>query len=223
MNKLLTSLLMIGVIAGMAGAGTWAYFSDTETSEGNTFTAGTLDLTPDDSDDPNPYFMELGPMVPSTWYKPLDIDLKNVGTISGSLWMHLGDLVEDGGDFTEPEEELDPLDEVNDVASHIGVIIVYCYPDNVLEVVQGTNTLAEARAALIAAGVPEANIKAVSKLSDLISVEIPLDDKMIPDEGSKLQILVHLQSVYDDYDEDITNLYQGDFATFNMDVHLDQV
>ncbi|MBU3967161.1 MAG: M73 family metallopeptidase [Euryarchaeota archaeon] len=44
MNKLLTSLLMIGVVAAMAGAATWANFSDIETSTGNTFTAGTLDL-----------------------------------------------------------------------------------------------------------------------------------------------------------------------------------
>lgn len=37
-------MLVIGVVAAMLGAGTMAYFSDTETSEGNTFTAGTLDI-----------------------------------------------------------------------------------------------------------------------------------------------------------------------------------
>lgn len=41
---ILMSILMIGVVAIAAGAGTLAYFSDTETSTGNTFTAGTLDL-----------------------------------------------------------------------------------------------------------------------------------------------------------------------------------
>lgn len=44
-KKTLLSVLIIGVIATVAGAGTWAAFSDTETSSGNTFTAGTLDLT----------------------------------------------------------------------------------------------------------------------------------------------------------------------------------
>lgn len=44
MNKLLASLLMIGLVVGMAGAGTWAYFSDTEKSTANTFTSGVIDL-----------------------------------------------------------------------------------------------------------------------------------------------------------------------------------
>lgn len=39
------SILAIGIAAAMLGAGTFAYFSDTETSSGNTFTAGTIDLT----------------------------------------------------------------------------------------------------------------------------------------------------------------------------------
>ena len=36
---------MVGIIAMAAGMGTIAYFSDAETSTGNTFTAGTIDLT----------------------------------------------------------------------------------------------------------------------------------------------------------------------------------
>ena len=44
-KKMLLSLLVIGVVSVSAGAGTWAYFSDTETSGENTFAAGTLDLT----------------------------------------------------------------------------------------------------------------------------------------------------------------------------------
>lgn len=44
MKKILVSLSIIGVVAGIAIGGTIAYFSDTETSAGNTFSAGTLDL-----------------------------------------------------------------------------------------------------------------------------------------------------------------------------------
>jgi predicted ribosomally synthesized peptide with SipW-like signal peptide len=43
-TKMLTAILVIGLVATMAGAGLYAYFSDTETSKGNTFTTGTLDL-----------------------------------------------------------------------------------------------------------------------------------------------------------------------------------
>jgi predicted ribosomally synthesized peptide with SipW-like signal peptide len=44
MKKILISLSIIGVVGAIAIGGTMAYFSDTETSTGNTFTAGTLDL-----------------------------------------------------------------------------------------------------------------------------------------------------------------------------------
>ncbi len=44
MKKILTSLSIIGLVAAMAIGATMAYFQDTETSAGNTFTAGTVDL-----------------------------------------------------------------------------------------------------------------------------------------------------------------------------------
>lgn len=47
MKKVLLSLLSVGVVAGVAVLATGAFFSDTETSTGNTFTAGELDLQVD--------------------------------------------------------------------------------------------------------------------------------------------------------------------------------
>ena len=44
MKKIILSLAIVGVVAVVTIGGTIAYFSDTETSTGNTFTAGTLDL-----------------------------------------------------------------------------------------------------------------------------------------------------------------------------------
>lgn len=45
-------ILALLLVAGMAGAGTWAYFSDTESSTVNTFQAGTFDLNlRDDNED----------------------------------------------------------------------------------------------------------------------------------------------------------------------------
>jgi len=43
-NPTIVSFLIIGIFASLVGAGTYAYFSDTETSTGNTVTAGVLDL-----------------------------------------------------------------------------------------------------------------------------------------------------------------------------------
>ncbi len=44
MKKIILSLAIVGVVGAVAIGGTIAYFSDTETSTGNTFTAGTLDF-----------------------------------------------------------------------------------------------------------------------------------------------------------------------------------
>src|SRR3989344_4291013 len=47
MKKIILSLSMIAVVAVVVAGATGAFFSDTETSTGNTFTAGAIDLTVD--------------------------------------------------------------------------------------------------------------------------------------------------------------------------------
>src|SRR3989344_4831341 len=49
MKKILLSLSMIAVVAVVVAGATGAFFSDTETSTGNTFTAGAIDLTVDNT------------------------------------------------------------------------------------------------------------------------------------------------------------------------------
>ena len=44
MKKIVLGLMVIVLTVGLVGAGAMAYFQDTETSTGNTYTAGTLDL-----------------------------------------------------------------------------------------------------------------------------------------------------------------------------------
>lgn len=46
MKKILGLTIAALLVLGLVGGGTWAYFSDPETSTGNTFTAGTLNLIP---------------------------------------------------------------------------------------------------------------------------------------------------------------------------------
>ncbi len=67
-KKIIISLSVIGAVAAIAVGGTIAYFSDTETSTGNTFTAGELDLIVDiNGVDQNPLvdkFFNLADMKP---------------------------------------------------------------------------------------------------------------------------------------------------------------
>lgn len=51
MKKILVSSLAIFLVIGLVGSGTFTWFQDTETSIGNTFTAGTLDLKIRDQDE----------------------------------------------------------------------------------------------------------------------------------------------------------------------------
>lgn len=82
MKKILGLTIAFMLLIGMGGIGTWAYFQDTETSTGNVFAAGTLDLKTNDVDG-----------VTQTLYasnlKPGDnvsgsITLKNSGSVAGS-------------------------------------------------------------------------------------------------------------------------------------------
>ena len=50
MKKILMSVMVIGIVVAMLGAGTLAWFSDIETATGNTFQAGDLNLIVGDND-----------------------------------------------------------------------------------------------------------------------------------------------------------------------------
>jgi len=61
MKRRLTVIVLIGIVAMLAGAGTYAYFSDVGKSVSNTFMAGTLDLKISDGDE------DWGDSVSGTW------------------------------------------------------------------------------------------------------------------------------------------------------------
>lgn len=91
-KKILASIFVIGILALAMGWGTYSWFSDKETSTGNTFSAGKIDLAVwDGTTYENPFsgvLVTLDNMLPSEWaYKTVWI--KNVGTHEGDAWIHL--------------------------------------------------------------------------------------------------------------------------------------
>jgi predicted ribosomally synthesized peptide with SipW-like signal peptide len=64
-KSILVSLVTIGLLASVIGVGTYAFFSDTETSSGNTITAGTLDLSVNDLNPLSGSLITIGDMKPS--------------------------------------------------------------------------------------------------------------------------------------------------------------
>lgn len=92
MKNIIKSLLVIVAVAAVAGSVTYSIYQDTETSNGNTYTAGTLDLKVNDIDGPitpitasNIY--PGGPATITTW------TLKNTGSVCGNPNIAFSDLV----------------------------------------------------------------------------------------------------------------------------------
>jgi len=118
--RVLRGLVVVGLIVTVVGVGVYFYFSDVETSPGNKITAGTLDLT----------IQETAEIKSSDWGKidtsnceevkngiacsveisniaPTDTGtivwtLKNIGNLKGYLTVD-ADVTSDNGTDTEPE------------------------------------------------------------------------------------------------------------------------
>ena len=86
MKKILGLTVAALLVMGLVGGGTWAYFSDVETSSGNILTAGTLDLKTDDADGVTGTLlattMKPGDSVPSSG--DATVTLKNSGSMDAT-------------------------------------------------------------------------------------------------------------------------------------------
>ena len=103
MRRILLSIIIIGVVAGMMGAGTFSYFSDTETIANNTFTAGTLDLTVNGGDEPITCLFSADNMAPGHTYNAGTITLRNNGSIPGRLTVKVSNPISHENGLMEPE------------------------------------------------------------------------------------------------------------------------
>jgi predicted ribosomally synthesized peptide with SipW-like signal peptide len=95
-KKILASIFVIGILALAMGYGTYSYFSDTETSTGNKFQAGTLDL--------GSVYVTTFPFVdvkPSEELVPFEISYTNIGQNPGHISWSL--TYEENDKYTNPE------------------------------------------------------------------------------------------------------------------------
>jgi len=84
MKKILMSVLVIALVAVAVAGATGAWFSDTEESTGNTFTAGTMDLNIESGPGATSpvTFVDMAPgdVVSGT------VAVKNIGSLNGTLY-----------------------------------------------------------------------------------------------------------------------------------------
>src|SRR3989344_7704884 len=107
-SRILLSIAAIVTAVAIVSVATFAFFSDTETSEGNNFTAGRLDLLVNGQNDPEAivFFEDLKPGDDYIQEKDLFVDFN-----PANVWLHLKgpdeqtsyDPVSAQGNQTEPE------------------------------------------------------------------------------------------------------------------------
>jgi predicted ribosomally synthesized peptide with SipW-like signal peptide len=100
-KKIVGLSIAIVLIIGLVAGGTWAYFSDIETAEDNTITAGTVDIAIDGK---NPFTgtFTIDDMKPCN-VEYITFNIQNVGENPVVLWKHITIKSCDGGTLTEPE------------------------------------------------------------------------------------------------------------------------
>ncbi|MCK5044633.1 SipW-dependent-type signal peptide-containing protein [Candidatus Parcubacteria bacterium] len=118
-KKILISLLIIAGIASVATGITIAYFNDAETSTGNTFTAGSINIAVNGQD---PWqgagYFTISDMKPcDTHYK--EFFIQNVGENEVDVWKRFIVTETRGGAHPEAELSEDPDDIINNIDSAI--------------------------------------------------------------------------------------------------------
>jgi len=133
MKRILGLTIAFMLLIGMAGIGTWAYFSDVETSTGNVLSAGTLDLKTDDVDGVSQTLLAVN-MAPGDTVGPETIILKNTGSTVGSTL----DLT---FTYVESDASSNPLNKsADDTAAMIEIITLKYDGSSLLASVMDKNT-----------------------------------------------------------------------------------
>lgn len=128
-RRVLGGIATVGAASAAVGAGTFAAFSDTEQSSGNTVTAGTLDLqlNPNSSGNTSISFTNIAPGDSGS----LVIELGNGGSVDANLAsVNIGDAASDGSftgslitdsDGTNSEFETDPTSDGGELDDNLTV------------------------------------------------------------------------------------------------------
>ena len=123
-KKVFYSLAMILIVAAVAGAGTYAYFTATRTTSANKFTAGTLDL--DVSANGN----KLEPFVIENMGENANISgtktwtIRNTGSLPGRLLVRLQNVVNTDNGCNDQEKAIEPACEADNLGEMGNVVVL---------------------------------------------------------------------------------------------------
>jgi len=212
-RKLLMAFIVVGLVATMAGAGIYAYFSDTETSTGNTFTAGTLDLKVSHS--------SAGPWtdgVTGTWtlsnMKPGDetptksVFFKNFGTVASStLEVSCSYTVTEESPQTESDTDPHTDDHPDEMAKYMIITMMFYRNDEVnINCLTGYDSVSGQTK-------DEWKINDANNDGKISLYELKLDPLILPSPDTQPNKISQLDMRIK-FDENAGNEFQGD--TFNL-------
>lgn len=129
MTKIAKSLAMIALVAAVAVGATSSYFSDVETSENNTFTAGTIDISVDGENPWNTSWTNYLDKPCQTNY--MTFTIKNVGENPAKIWKHLHNVETDGGIKVFPSPTEGPASSEPEYEAGLNANNVYVERDNI--------------------------------------------------------------------------------------------
>jgi spore coat-associated protein N len=122
MRKILGLTLAAMLVLALAGIGTWAFFSDVESSSGNILTAGSLDLTIDGGNsDVQLLTSSIGNIVPGDSGNASCV-LANVGTIAAELDIAILNLTNDTVTTVDCEDD-DGTDDGGDLGEEVDMVL----------------------------------------------------------------------------------------------------
>lgn len=210
-RRVLGGIATVGAASAAVGAGTFAAFSDTETSSGNSVTAGTLDLqlNPNSSGSTS---IDFGTIAPGdSGY--LVIELTNDGSIDATLQsINIGDVSEDGSlteSLTTNSDGEDPnSDGELDDYLEIGVFIE---ADDLTSASVGTTT-----GETVSATDGTRVISSDTKLSDAVGRNNGFSESLTTNETKYLVLNYELPR------EETGNVVQGDSAGFDIQIVSEQ-
>ena len=110
MKTALTGILTIALVSVLVGAGTFAFYADTETSTGNTFAAGTFDI---ELNSVNSLPFAARNIAPG-WNHIETHGVTNVGSLAGEIYLTAENFGNPGafygGSYAEPPEPEPSID-----------------------------------------------------------------------------------------------------------------
>jgi predicted ribosomally synthesized peptide with SipW-like signal peptide len=204
-KTIMVSVLTILVLAGLVGVGTFAYFNDTETSTGNSFTAGTIDIAVDGG---NPWVRS----VPYTFtgvkpcdVKTIDFTITNVGTNPVVVWKHITVTSRSGGIAVYPDPTTGPASSEPEYLAEGGVGRLGVN-DNLAQVINYDLKIGSSDIFLDSDDVT---------VEDIDCMWMPIGQILYPGGTVTVHQSYHIVAT-------AGNEYQGDTITFTIDLYAEQ-